>query len=356
MAAKAGDFEARKPGLVASLRSFRFGLPEKTASTRPAKPAVSYVSWQDPVEKAFSVDVPAGWQIQGGTVRRASVDIVHVILAVSPDQKALVQLNDGNLPAFAIPNQMLEWTGFREGSWYSPGYGVRNMVMRYQPGLTFLLGYLQKNYAPRLSSFQLAEQKDRPDIVIDFNRIYSQSLAYGIATQLHAGDATFRFEQGGEKGVGYGLAVTQVVQSTANGVGNWFVPLLLVMAGPEARAETIREIGTHMFQTMKMNPQWVASQQQLTGDVSRIVAETGQAISGIISDGYWSRQSAQDDIFRKFSNATLGVTDVVDPATGETYKVEAGHNYYWSRGGTNQVAGTAAYDRPDIDFRPLIEF
>jgi hypothetical protein len=356
LAAREDEFEVRKPGLLASLRSFRFGLPEKGVAAAPAKPAVSYVSWQDPVEQAFSMDVPAGWQVQGGTVRRASVDVVHSLYAASPDGKAFIQFNDGNIPAFALPNRMLEMTGFREGSWYSPGYGVRNMVMRYQPGLTFLTGYLQQNVASRLPGFQMTEQKDRPDIVADFNRIYAQSQAYGFAAQLHAGDATFHYGQGGEKGTGYGLAVTHIVQSIANGVGNWTVAFLLVMAAPDAEADTVKEIGTHMFQTIRMNPQWVAGQQQLTGDVSRIVSETGQAISGIISDTYERRQGSLDEIHRKFSNATLGVTDVKDPETGETYKVEAGHNYYWSRGGTNQIVGTRTFTRPDIDFTPLEEF
>jgi len=355
MAAKEGEFEGRKAKLLASLKSFRFGLPEKNAPA-PARPSIPYIAWQDPAERAFSLEVPSGWQVQGGTVRRAAVDLVHVVQAVSPDRKAIIQFNDGNIPSFALPNSMLEWTGFREGSWYSPGYGVRHLVMRYQPGLTFLLGYLQQNYAPRLSSFQVAEQKDRPDFVEQFNRIYSQSQVYGISSRLDAGDALFRYEQDGEKGVGYGLAVTQITKSMSDGVGNWSVSLLLVMAGPESQAETIREIGTHMFQTIRMSPQWVAGQQQLTADVSRIVTETGQAISGIIHDTYEARQGTLDDINRKFSNAMLGVTDVVDPATGETYKVQAGHNYYWSRGGTNAIVGTDTFTRPDIDFTPLIEF
>ena len=63
-----------------------------------------------------------------------------------------------------------------------------------------------------------------------------------------------------------------------------------------------------------------------------------------------------DDINRKFSNYILGVTDVVDPETGETWKVEAGHNYYWRRDFTNQVAGTRTADRPDINFSLLKEF
>gem|GEM_PF-3777586 len=38
---------------------------------------------------------------------------------------------------FVIPNQMLLWSGFRESSWYSPGYGVQMLVKRYLPGIHF---------------------------------------------------------------------------------------------------------------------------------------------------------------------------------------------------------------------------
>ena len=53
---------------------------------------------------------------------------------------------------------------------------------------------------------------------------------------------------------------------------------------------------------------------------------------------------------------TLGQTDVVDPATGEKWKVASGNNYYWRKEGTNQVAGTDTWTRPDIDFTPLKEW
>jgi hypothetical protein len=356
MAAREGEFEARKPRLLESLRSFRFGLPDTSVRPEPAKPNIQYVSWQDPVEQAFSVEVPAGWQVQGGTQRRASVDLVHVLHAVSPDQKTRILFNDPNIPIFVIPNQMLLWGGFREGSWYSPGYGVRMMVMGFRSGLAFILEYLQKNFAPRLTSFEIVDRKERPDIVADFNRIYSASRASGISFQLYAGDAAFRYSQDGEPGIGYGLAVTQAVQSAAMGGGNWSVALLLITTCPESEAETVRETATHMFQSVRMNPQWVAGQQQLAGDVSRIVTETNQAISGIINDSYWTRQGVLDDVHRKFSNAVLGVTDLVDPETGDVYKVEAGHNFYWVRSGTSHVVGTETYTRPDIDFSPLAEF
>jgi len=94
----------------------------------------------------------------------------------------------------------------------------------------------------------------------------------------------------------------------------------------------------------------------LTANVSQIVTQTNQEISRIIDESYWNRQTVLDETSRRFSNYILGVTDVVDPETGEKWKIEAGHNYYWRKDYTNQLAGTRTADRPDIDFTLLKEF
>jgi hypothetical protein len=49
----------------------------------------------------------------------------------------------------------------------------------------------------------------------------------------------------------------------------------------------------------------------------------------------------------------LGLTDVADPETGETWKATSGHNYYWRKPATDTVVGTDTYERPDTDFSPL---
>ncbi|MGB8952309.1 MAG: hypothetical protein WCC06_06555 [Candidatus Aminicenantales bacterium] len=356
MAARQDAFEDQKDQLISMCMSFHFLAPESASVKTPPQPKIRYSDWQDPVEQAFRLEVPQGWEIQGGTLRRASVDLVHVLHAVSPDRRIRIQFNDRNLPLFAIPNQTLAWAGFHEGSWYSPGYGVQMRVESYAPGLDFLHKYLQQNYIPGLSQFAYVNQQDRPDIVADFNRIYSQFQAFGVSFLLHAGDAAFRFAQNAEPFIGYGLALTQVVQSSSMPGGNWSVALLMIYTCPEPEAETVREIATHMFQSVRMNPHWVASQQQLAVNVSQIVTQTNQEITRIINDSYWTRQGVLDDIHRKFSNAILGMTDVVDPETGQTWKVKAGHNYYWVKSYTDQVVGTGIYERPDIDFKPLKEF
>jgi hypothetical protein len=131
---------------------------------------------------------------------------------------------------------------------------------------------------------------------------------------------------------------------------------MIIYQSPESEAGLLRQISDHIFQSIKLNPQWVSSQQQLAGNVSQIVSQTNHEISKIISDSYWHRQATLDNVNRKFSNYILGATDVVDPATGETWKAEAGHNYYWRKDRTGQIAGTEIDERPDIDFSPLKEF
>ncbi len=353
------SFPSRKNVLLSSLKSFRFEKPINRKGEKkgePKKKKIIYTLWTDPSEQAFTLEVPHGWEVDGGTFRRAAVDLVHFLKATSPDSRISIQFNDKDIPVFTIPNDLLAISGFRKGSWYSPGYGVRMLVRRYLPGHLFLVDYLQNNYRRGLSDFELIEQKERSDYTAEFNKIYSHLTSYGISFTLDAGEASFRFSKDGEPFVGYGLSLTQVVKDVGVRGGNWSVILLVIYACPEKAAEKVREIATHMFESVRINPFWLASQQFLTAQVSRIVTQTSREISRIIDQSYWMRQKTLDDINRRFSNYILGVTDVIDPETGETWRVEAGHNYYWRKDYTNLIVGTKTADRPDIDFSLLEEF
>src|SRR5262249_44579689 len=111
-----------------------------------------------------------------------------------------------------------------------------------------------------------------------------------------------------------------------------------------------------MLETFTYEIQWQIMQGQTTMATSQIVTQTNNAISQMIDESYWRRQAVLDDLARKRSNVILGLTDVVDPTTGETWKVTSGQNYYWRNAGTNTIVGTSTYDRPNINFEPLKEW
>ncbi len=344
-----GAYRQAEPVFARILSSFRITGGQ---TARPG-PSIRYVRWQDPSENAFSMEVPEGWSVRGGIIRFAGVDVRGAWEIVSPDGRIRITGGDAELPYFTEPTQMLIMTGFPEGSWYSPGYGVRLMVRRYIPGAAFAREYVMLR-APRwCSDVTITENRDLPEAVAAINAVFAQQAGFGVAMSLSAGEAMFTCAQQGRLMRGYCFAGTQRTQVAAIGGGIWNAQYLATVLAPDEQTSLAREVFNHTLQSIQLNPQWVAMQQNITAGASRIVSQTHAEISRIIDSTYWSRQATMDEISRRRSNVILGVEDVIDPLTGREMKVESGSNYYWiDHRGT--IVGTETDTRPNLDFRELI--
>lgn len=347
MAAPQARYHTAEETFAGVLSSFRImGAPVGAKEAGP-----SYVRWQDPRENAFSMEVPAAWRVQGGLFRFASVDTRPAIEVISPDGLIRITGGDSEIPPFTIPNAALQMAGFYEGSWYSPGYGVRMMVRRFMPGTAFARDYVMTRAARGCSNVVVTEMRDRPDAVQAINAISAQYNNTGVSSNLHAGEAAFTCSNNGRPMRGYYFAATRLTE--AYGSGLWNVDYLYGYLAASEKLELAQSILEHMLKTTQANPQWVAMQQNVTAETSKIVSRTSDEISNIISNSYWKRQETMDELSRRRSNATLGVEDVVDAATGRQLKVESGSNYYWvDQRGT--IVGTQTDTRPNIDFRELV--
>jgi hypothetical protein len=309
--------------------------------------APTYVKWQDPRENAFGLDVPSRWRTQGGLFRLAPVDTRAAWETLSPDGAIRITGGDAELPPFTLPSPMLAMSGFPEGAWYSSGYGVRMMVQRYISGTAFAQSYVRTKAANGCADLTFTETRDRPDAVQALNAIYAPS---GLAVRLSAGEAAFTCQKNGQLMQGYYFAGTQLVQSQGGGI--WNVEYLFGYLAASDQAAQAQAVLERMVQSLAVNPQWAAMQQNVTANTSQIVSRTNQEISNIITGSYWKRQGVMDELSRRRSNATFGVEDVLDPATGRQIKVESGSNYYWvDQRGT--IVGTQTETRPNLDFREL---
>jgi hypothetical protein len=318
----------------------------------PARPGVGFVPFRDPSEGAFTLEVPQGWRVSGGLVRKASVDVRSGVVASSPDNQVHVRLGDVELPTFSIPTPMMLQLGFREGSPYSPGYGVTMIVMRYLPGEQFARYWVTARVGPVCGGIQLVSSQPLPQTVQAMNAIMVRNGSPVMSQRLHAGDAAFRCQQNQAPAVGY-LFVATLLTAGNDGGGIWNVDQLHGYLSPPDRAGQAQAILAHMLASIRLNPEWVRMQQNITASTSRIVADTSAHISKVVSDSYWSRQASQAEISRKRSNQILGVEDVRDPATGRELKVESGSNYYWIDPRGN-IVGTDIDNRPTLDFRELV--
>jgi hypothetical protein len=357
VAAPADQYAAVRPTLVRILQTFQFTAPAQgaAAGNADADASIRYVQWQDPNEQAFTLDVPQGWKVSGGLIRRNAVDPRGCVQALSPEGDVVISSGDAAVPTFTLPGFS---QFFPEGSDYSPGYGVVMKVMRYKPGTQFAAEYVQSRLGQAFSDISITGSRDRPDIAQVFNQINARYNTQVVATQLAMGEVTFTARYQGKPVQGYWFAGTQLTTTDMGGVqgGLWHVPHLVGYIAAPPKAPLARAVMEHMIKSTGLNPQWVAMQQGLTANVSNIVTETNNALSGIIIKGHEARQAVHDNTSRKWSNMMLGQTDLVDPDTGQTYKAASGHNYYWARPGSNTGFAANTYDPPDINVVPLAEW
>lgn len=225
-------FAAAVPIFARIFTSLQLSAPE--TATRQS------VRWNDPREQAFSIEAPANWRTDGGTVRRGATDLVHTWSTAAPDGSARVVAGDAEIPTFTLPNQMLAMAGLREGSWYSPGYGVRMMVQRYMPGAAFAKWYVQTRVAPGCTNLQFMAEKDRTQDLSAINAQYAQFQAMGINLQMSAGEVSFRCVRAGQPVSGYYFATTLLTNSIQAGNGIWAVDQLVGwVANPGALVQNL---------------------------------------------------------------------------------------------------------------------
>jgi hypothetical protein len=125
------------------------GAGGNASGSQPPKaaPQVAWVRFEDPIEQAFSLDVPADWTVRGGLYRKGILDPRSMVDVTSPDGKINYRIGDASIPPYTIPTPLMLRLGFREGSPYNPGGRVQGMVARFRPGPQFADLYGQARFS-----------------------------------------------------------------------------------------------------------------------------------------------------------------------------------------------------------------
>src|SRR5438270_5706154 len=89
------------------------------AAAQDTAQAVSFVTWREPNEGAYTLGVPRGWKISGGIWRRTPVDVRSALSVVSPDEAIHLFIGDYDLIARREPDAATRIAGVQEGQVYS---------------------------------------------------------------------------------------------------------------------------------------------------------------------------------------------------------------------------------------------
>jgi hypothetical protein len=308
--------------------------------------------------------------------RISAVDTRNEVDVVSPDGLTRLQVGDAGLSGFELPQPNVAEFHKRfplvplppgEGQKITLPTGLSFVVMRYRSGPDFSMDVAKYKIARQHADIKFTgtAQFDPPAV---------PQLGRDTVT---AGATTFTYTENGKEMAGFVYCSTRLMPfPNANSGGAWFVNQVFIGTFPHEPGKYAQAMATmeHISMTQSYNQAWFQKQYNLDYATTKVYVQNVQDQMKISHDAFMkhmeeqgerqqeqfaANEAAKDDTTRKWVNFALGQTDVRDPQTGETWKVAAGHNYYWADGtadatnATPIVGGDINPLRPDVNLRPL---
>jgi hypothetical protein len=240
---------------------------------------VSWTTFTDPYEKAFTIDVPRGWKAVGGVVRKDPDPLWGrlVLRVLSPDRRTLIAVGDPDSVPYSAPIQARDY--------------VRRFTEKAMSGAC--LGLNINNIA------------DLPDAVR-----FANSKSLGTDNQWSAAHATFTCNSDRQAGMsGEAIAVLQFQTSVRSG----HAQVLAGFVTTTGQGEAANQLLNHIVSSLHQNDHWTAIQQSAAQS---------------LAEGAMARWQGEQ---RQFQQVDDAITDTAHYAApdGQHYDLDDRPRYQW---------------------------
>ncbi len=309
-----------------------------TSASTSAMPT-HWVSYTDTAEGAFTMDVPAGWQVEGGMWRFGYFDARWMMTVRSLDGSVIIRLSDATVPPYVLPSPN---TG-SEGQPYVKPQQFQMMVASYRTAADYAMLYAHKRFKSVCKELQpqgTSSWRPTPNPAM---------LDTSTATKVTTASLAFRCPS--SSGDRLAVVAAQTTQyPVSNGPGYWVAGVVSILTTPRD-AKTAYAVAQHMMDSWHKNPQWVAYQNKLTQvGLNQIMANFHQFMQEMQAfdqqrrasmnaqvAGFESRMSAQQAQVSNFGEILTGIEDKTDPLTGESLQIFSGPHSNNYRNGNGVV-------------------
>lgn len=212
--------------------------------------------WVDPVERAFSMEVPQGWHARGGVYRFGYGDVRVMVDLWSPDGKINVRYGDvWFAEPYAVPDRY-----HREGEQQDLGALGKGTFAAYRTGQDFAEIYGRRSFSGVCRS--LTPQRTITPTVPD------TSVHRQRGGAVSAGEVTFRCDTPQGTRIAYATAKTTLSTNQpfadAPSTTGW-TPDLASYLAPADQVSDAAGILRHFVGSFKLSPRW----QQYQNDMDR---------------------------------------------------------------------------------------
>jgi hypothetical protein len=301
-----------------------------------------FVRFVDPTEHAFSLDVPAGWLVQGGVRRRSPIQPHDVVTVTSPGGLAQIVLGNLDAYSYSVTTPMGMQLGFREGVPYSPG--VDNLMMlNYRSGWQFAEMYGVRFLSQACQNVRVVNGRERNDAG------YAPMVgAGGLTFSGSGGEAFFTCVKDGHNFDAYVFAMTELTHQPNVPGGIWNAEHTYMFITPAGNGGAAGMVLMHMIKSFQIDGPWLATQLKISGDaanhaIAQANAQLGansNTIGGTFADGSPQAQT-QDEWHRLISGF-----DTYQTAAGDQKTVPYATAQHWWSNGQGKVVGTQGSGGP----------
>jgi PDZ domain len=278
---------AAPPQGTSDVASSAQNSPAPTAVYAPAPPAaaapahgltdVSWTTFTDPYEGAFTIDVPRGWKVAGGVVRKIPLIPNLVLRVLSPDRRTLIALGDPDSAPYNAPT------------------AARDYVQRFT----------ERAMSGACSGLKIVDVHDLPDV-----EQYARANSIGTYNQWSAAQTEFTCSGERQTGMsGEAIAVLQYMTTLRSG----HAQVLAGFVTTTGQGEQADQLLNHIVQSLHQDPQWSERQQRLAQQLAA---------------GAMARWRGEQRQFQQMDDAITNTGHFVAP-DGRRYDLDSRPRYQW---------------------------
>ncbi|CAN5275265.1 hypothetical protein BH09ACT3_BH09ACT3_14970 [soil metagenome] len=312
-------------------------------------PTTATVLMTDPVENAFTVEVPEGWSSVAYSAGQFDAHR-EIVNAVSPDGGTVLFLGDQKIPNYWNPatanettRQFAETLDFME-------------LQPYTPAEDYFTLYADTKFAS-LPDYEFIGFESKPELV---SSIQQQFVNAGLAAPV-TNAVEVRFDYSVESVRMHGVLIGITIdsgpfwQADVNGLStdrdpDDYLPMLVAMSNskksnPEFMARSNANHEATMEQMRQFSAQMTAQHNANMAQIAASAAAHQNRMQAIWASNdaqiqsYNDRMASGDNIQRNFLNY-INEEETVQNSSGQTYQVATGYqNYYVNKNDNSYVGG-----------------
>lgn len=341
---------------------------DQTASSF-ATPDIQYTKFIDPNFGAFSLDVPAGWNVTGGLNKPMPIDLRPWVKAVSPDEKMAIFIGDGSIEPRYLPAAWLTRLGCPPGATYKHSNGMVSKVLFYQDAEKFVKDYAKSRFGKNCDSFEIVNVEHHPELAREING--TQGVVASDAASVR-----YNFAAKGTHGTSFFMAATK------KGPTMWWVSQICGVVAADGNEQAALQVFQRMYKSWQYNQNWeqgqakqnIQSVQNWVAFDSAARARSAAAFSARMAAmdarhnsfmnrmrdmdashaRYMNNMRASDRAHSDFINYIHDEDTLMNPTTGEKFQVEYGPKYHWVNSTGDTVLSTDSAWGPGVNWTELV--